>query len=270
MTLDELVEEYTKSPQYTKLAASSQTLYKHCIHTLQAHFRGTEITAIKRSDLVKLSNRLSNTPATANLVVRIASILFSFAMDIDEIPFNPAARVKKLKIGSHARWHPEEVKKVIAYPDRVVSAAVALAWYTGQRESDILSLQWKDFRNGYINLIQTKTKLEMGIKAHADVVVFLESLRNGEPDHYYIVSGAKPIKDAAFRGRFARALDKLGMYKTFHGIRKGVACELAEKGRSTKEIAALLGHKTTRMAEFYAEQACEKRMSASAVESLTL
>lgn len=269
MTLDQLIEEYCKSPQYTKLAESSQGLYKHCIHTLQDNFRKVKIADIKRSDLVRLSNKLSNTPASANLVLRVASVLFSFAIDIDALPYNPAARVKKLKIGTHERWHPEEVKRAIGYPDRVVSAAVALAWYTGQREGDILRLQWKDYRNGYINLIQTKTKLEMGIKAHADVAMFLDGLRNGEPDHYYIVSGAKPIRDSAFRGRFSRAMERLGLYKTFHGIRKGVACELAEKGRSTKEIAAILGHKTTRMAEFYADQACGKRMAANAVDSLT-
>jgi integrase len=94
-------------------------------------------------------------------------------------------------------------------------------------------------------------------------------VRGVEPDDYFIVSGKNPISEQAFRGRFSRAMEKLGIHKTFHGIRKGVASMLAENGRSTTEIAAILGHKTTRMAEYYAEQACGKKLASNAVDNLT-
>jgi integrase len=60
----------------------------------------------------------------------------------------------------------------------------------------------------------------------------------------------------------------LGINKTFHGIRKGVACSLAENGRSINEIAAILGHKTIRMAAYYADQASGKRLAENAVSSI--
>lgn len=269
MTIDELVREYRKSPGYMKLSLSSFRTYDHCINTILDHFRGRKLTDIRRSDMVRLMNSLASTPASANLVIRVASVLFSYAVDMDEVPYNPVLRIKKLKIGSYERWHPEEVTKAITCEDRIVSAAVALAWYTGQRESDILTMKWGDLRDGYFVLTQKKTKLEVGIKAHADVLAYLSGLRNEEPDHYYIVSGENPVKGQAFRARFSRAMKKIGIGKTFHGIRKGVASTLSENGRSTTEIAAILGHKTTRMAEYYAEQACGKKLAASAVDSLT-
>jgi integrase len=60
----------------------------------------------------------------------------------------------------------------------------------------------------------------------------------------------------------------LKMNKTFHGIRKGVACSLAENGRSVNEIAAILGHKTIRMAAYYADQANGKKLAENAVSSM--
>jgi integrase len=270
VNLKSLTDQYYKSPQFRKLAHTSQKLYTYAINSILDHFRGVKITDIKRSDVMKMTNSMSDKPASANLILRVASVLFSFAMDIDELPYNPASRVRKLKIGSHSRWHPEEIRTAIAHKDRIISVAIALAWYTGQREGDILGLQWKDFKNGYINLIQTKTRAEIGVKVHPELEAILSRIKSDEPDHFFIVSGRKSISGQAFRGRFLRATNDMGVYKTFHGIRKGVASELAERGRSTKEIAAILGHKTTRMAEYYAEQACGKKLASNAVDSMSL
>jgi len=269
MTLDNLLKMYWKSPGYKRLAPTSQKIYDSYCYKLVKRFGSQNIATLKRSDMIKMLNEFSDKPASANLLLRVASVLMSFALDMDEIPYNPCARLKKLKIGSHERWHPGEVREAIATGDRVVATAVALAWYTGQREGDILGLQWKDLRDGYISLVQSKTKAEMLIKGHPDILKLLAALRGGEPSHYYIVSGQKPISGQAFRGRFARAMDKAGVSKTFHGIRKGVASELAESGSSTTEIAAILGHKTTRMAEYYAKQASGKKMAEAAVDNLT-
>ena len=269
MNIDRLIKEYWKSPNYKALSEKSRQIYDSYFHRIADHFREKDVATIKRSDVIKLVNEYADRPAAANMVLSVSSVLFSFAMDIDAIPHNPAARVRKLKTGSHERWFPKEVASAISVNDRIVSVAVALAWYTGQREGDILGFQWKDIKNGYISVIQSKTNVEIAIKLHPDLLTILNAVRGDEPEHYFIVSGQKPIKDQAFRGRFKRAMDKLGIYKTFHGIRKGVASDLAENGRSTKEIAALLGHKTTRMADYYAKEASEKKMAASAVNNLT-
>ncbi len=269
MTLDKLVKEYWKSPGFKALSPSSQRSYDHCTNYLTNYFRGREIESIKRSDMIKLANDLSDRPATSNLTVNVASVLFSFAMDIDALPYNPAARLKKLKIGSHTRWHVEDARKGVQVHDRAVRMAIILAWHTGQRESDILKMKWGDIREGYIHVTQAKTKIELKIKVNTNMIPALNEARGAEPEDYYILSGKKPLSPQAFRGRFRRHMDAIGVYKTFHGIRKGVACDLAENGRSTKEIAALLGHKTERMASFYAKQANDTKMAASAVDSIT-
>lgn len=269
MTLEQLLIEYTESPGFTKLSGKSKAAYIHCADLMVEHFKDTKISDIRRSDVIRYMNDNAHRPAAANLSVRVLSVLLSFAVDMDYIPYNTALRVKKLKTGSHLRWDPEEVKSVIALGDRKISTAVALAWYTGQREDDILSMRWQDFKDGYISIIQGKTNLEMKIKAHPDLIEYLESIRGDEPEGYYLVSGPSRMGNSAFRRMLRRRTNKLNILKVFHGIRKGVACSLAENGRPINEIAAIMGHKSIRMAAYYSEQANGTTLRSNAVDSLS-
>jgi integrase len=129
-------------------------------------------------------------------------------------------------------------------------------------------MQWKDFDGQYIAVVQAKTKLEMKIKAHPDLISYLESIREDSAPTDFIVSGKKVFQSSAFRGMLKRRLDALGIHKVFHGIRKGVASSLAENRAPLSEIAAMMGHKSMRMAAYYAEQANNKVLTDHAVDSL--
>lgn len=266
MTFEKLFDQYMKSPGFRNLSVRSKQLYIYCGKQLSDYFGNKDVDKIKRSTLLALQEERQTRPAHANLLIRVSSVVFAYAVNMDIIPFNPASRLSKLKVGSHIKWSPEEVKKVIEFGDRKISTAVALAWYTGQRESDVLNMRWCDYDGQYISMIQKKTGLEMAIKVHPDLGEYLNKIRG--PDNEYIVSGQNRMSSSAFRGRLRRRTDKLHIDKVFHGIRKGVASALAENGRSVNEIAAILGHKTIRMAAYYAEQASNKTLTENAVDNL--
>lgn len=268
MTFEELFAQYEKSPGFGKLSAKSKQSYMYCSKRIAAMLGGTDVKEMRRSTFIKMQGDMKDTPALANLFTRIASIAFSYGVDLDIISANPVAGLKSLKTGGHEKWNPEEVRQVIALNDRKISTAVALAWYTGQREGDILSMRWSDYKDGYISLAQQKTGQEMKLKVHPDLEAYLDSVRGTEPDDYFMVSGASQVTGGSFRVTFRRKMDSIGIKKTFHGIRKGVACSLAENGRSVNEIAAILGHKTIRMAAYYADQASGKRLAENAVSSI--
>lgn len=268
MTFENLVNQYVKSPGFEKLSQTSKSVYMYGADNLIRHFKDADITKLRRSDFFKFQQELTSKPSVANLSIRIASVLFSYAVDMDIAAANPVANMKKLKGGSHERWSVEEVSRVIALNDRKISTAVALAWYTGQRESDVLSMRWSDYDGDYIRVIQQKTGVEMKIKAHPDLVRYLNELKNKNPADY-IVSGTNRMSGPAFRNMLKRRLDKLGIRKVFHGIRKGVASSLAENGRPISEIAAIMGHKSIRMAAYYAEQASGTTLRENAVSNLT-
>jgi integrase len=216
-----------------------------------------------------MKDEMSNRPGSANLVLRVASILYGYALDRDLVAANPVANMKKNKLQGHEKWNPEEVRKLISEADERISIAVALAWYTGQREGDILAMRMGDYADGYITLTQSKTKTEMKIKVHPDLEAILYAIASKRNPESYIVSGTKIMGDSNFRKLFASESKRLGVQKVFHGIRKGVASSLAENGRPISEIAAMLGHKSIRMAAYYAEQADSTKLAESAVSNLT-
>ena len=51
-----------------------------------------------------------------------------------------------------------------------------------------------------------------------------------------------------------------------HGLRKAAARRLAEAGCSSKEIAAITGHKTLAEVERYTREADQERLSKSAIQ----
>lgn len=269
MTFEELFRQYSSSQNFTKLSVRTQQSYDYGARQLEDFLGDLDVSTLKRSHFIRFQEKYANKPATANVAIRVASIVFAYAVDIDLVPYNPVARMKKLKIGSHEKWELDEVASIIALGDRKASTATALAWYTGQREGDILKMRWCDIQDGYITITQEKTGMEMKIKAHPDLCAYLDGIKNNEPPENYVVSGSRKMNSSAFRGMFKRRTEKAGVNKVFHGIRKAVASNLAENGRPISEIAAMMGHKSMRMAAYYAEQASGKKLTESAVSNLT-
>lgn len=269
MKLSKLINDYYRSSAYRGLTTNSKTIYKYGLEKLIDELGDREADQIKRSDLIKFSEKFSKTPAAVNVSLRAISVVFTYGMDHDVVQFNPASRMKKMKVGSHKRWSIMDVKKLVGTNDRRVSTAVALAWYTGQREGDILSMKWADYKDGHLRISQQKTKVELKIKVHPDLVGYLDGIRGDSPDDHYIVSGAKRLNPSTFRFAFKQRAMDVGVKKVFHGIRKGVACALAESGRPISEIAAMLGHKSIRMTAYYVEQADNAVLIDSAVSNVT-
>jgi integrase len=263
----DVIREYRASPAYRSLADTSKRQYTSSLSRLETEFGEKKITEVKRSDIIRLTNKMGNTPAMANRVARVTSVLFSFALDMGVIDHSPAVRLKKQKIGTLAKWEPEEVFRVIALKHPVVSPAVALGWFTGQRESDILSAQWTDITdNGTIlQVIQQKTGMVMEIELHPALQKYLKKIRK-KSDSPYIVG--KKMSSSAFRAMFKQAIEKIGIHKTFHGIRKGVASYLAEVEVTASGIQRLLGHKSLSMATLYTNQAAAKKLIKYAVKSI--
>ena len=100
---------------------------------------------------------MADRPATANNVTRIGSIFFNFAIDMEYIHANPATRISPLKTGTLKRWDVEQIMQVIALGHRRISTAVALAYYTGQREADVLKMRWTDIKDNCLHVTQSKT-----------------------------------------------------------------------------------------------------------------
>lgn len=227
-SVNEVVGEYVRSDAFKSLAYSSQRQYSQALEHFELRFRSRDIKRIKRSEINTLLQELQATPAMANRMARVISVLFSYAIDHNYVSANPTSRLKKMKTGSWAKWSLDEVQKVIALKDRVVSTAVALAWYTGQRESDVLRMRWDSISNGTISVRQFKTDKVVLIKIHPDLAQYLKTI---EHVGSYIVSGDEPMSKARFRKKFMSKIAEVGLeHRVFYGIHKGFASSLVDAG----------------------------------------
>lgn len=266
MIVRHLISEYVTSSRYQKLSQNSRSQYWQAMKKIDDAIGEKPLDTVRRSDFVRMHDKLGVTPATANRVSSVASVLFNYAVDMDYIGANPATRIKAYKLNEWSRWELDEVKKVISKGNLIVSTAVALAFYTGQRESDILNMKWTDIRNGSIFVKQSKTGKELEIKMSPDLTLYLSSIPRTGP---YIIGGHTKLTGPWFRKQFKAFTRGLKIERTFHGIRKTVGAILAERGKNTNEIAAILGHKTLEMAAKYTRQANETKMISSAVDALS-
>jgi integrase len=269
-TVNDVIQEYINTRKFRALTTSSSFQYLSAIDRIKKLIGDTPLANLKRSDVLRAVESLNQTPAVANMFARVCCIIFNHAVDMDYISSNPAARIRMAVINTWQKWELDQVFAVVRLNHRIVSTAVALAFFTGQRESDVLRMRWSDIKDGTLRVLQQKTGHYLEIKVSKDLQEYLDALNHQGSKSDFIVSGATQMNGNSFRNVFKRVTRSIGIDLPFHGIRKTVGCHLAEKGRSTNEIAAVLGHKTLAMAAHYTRQASDKKMIASAVADLTL
>ncbi len=265
MNVNDIITEFVNTRRFISLSDSTKRQYWSALQDIEKRFGNMDVTEVRRKDLIRAHNELSKTPAIANRIIQVASVFFNYAIDMEYVNSNPASRVKRIRLNSLPRWDLAEIDRVIAVGHPVISIAVALAFHTGQRQSDLLNMRWEDVKDGSIKVVQQKTNHSMVIKLSKQMEAMLKAHPVRGP---YILSGPVQMSGAAFRNMFKRVTRSVGIELPFHGIRKTVGSVLAERGASTNEIAAILGHRTLEMAHLYTKQANQTKMIASAVNAL--
>ncbi|PWC54627.1 tyrosine-type recombinase/integrase [Azospirillum sp. TSO22-1] len=100
--------------------------------------------------------------------------------------------------------------------------------------------------------------------------------QKGRPVPMTIVVGERgaSFTEDGFRARFfklVRELEKKEWVRpglTFHGLRHTAATMLADAGCDTRDIQAVLGHRTAAMSEHYAKDADRRRRATAAITKL--
>lgn len=129
-------------------------------------FEGRSIAAITREDVQKWFRSLHATPAAANRSAPILSVIMRQAEAWGYRPenSNPCAGIRRYRQGRSGRFlSPEEYCRLGAVLDRHEAyrpfhvAAVRLIALTGCRKSEILTLEWRFYRDGNVHLPDSKT-----------------------------------------------------------------------------------------------------------------
>ncbi len=174
----------------------------------------------------------------------------------------------------HYDFVSQQIEEVVADRQEALAdktgRAFDLLYYTAQRIGDVAKMRRADIGEKGLYVKQQKTGVELTIPIHPGLRRSLNA-HGIHGQHLVARLDGKRLSTKMLQKLVNEAIKAAGLAEGCvpHGIRKGVLRQLAESGKSTKEIAALSGHKTLKEIERYTEAADQGRMVIAAINSLT-
>ncbi len=279
-TVAELCERFLVEYLPSKKRPPTQSTVRNYDSSIRCHIvpklGKKKVNTIKLQDIERLHQSLRQKPYTANRMLSVLQQAFdqAEAWGWREQHTNPVVHVDR---------YPEErrgaKKDVMLSPDQMAAlldaieqyeqdggdpyscGAIRLAFWTGWRIGEVLSLQWKhvDLETGIAKLTHTKTEAEEYRQLPDEAIRVLESLDEvvGNP---YVFPGIgttghiTTVKKAWQRVRKDAELDSLeglGALR-LHDLRHNVVSWDVSRGASLEVAGKNVGHKSRQATEIYA------------------
>ncbi|MBY0569099.1 MAG: tyrosine-type recombinase/integrase [Hyphomonadaceae bacterium] len=273
-SFDSLILSYYRSPLFISLSPASQKNYKRLLDRWRGKHGSKPVRDLQRKHVMEhLAERYEQAgPEGANGLRKVLKIICRFALDGGWRGDDPTFKVKKYKPPGEgfAPWSDEDIATFLQHWESGTRERLALCllYYLGQRRGDVVRLGRQHRTRDAIRFKQSKTGTELTIPIHPDLKAVLDELPNDNLTFLTTAYG-KPFSAAGFGNWFRGACDKAGLSKrSAHGLRKAAARRLAEAGCSSKEIAAITGHKTLSEVERYTASADQERMAREAISKM--
>ena len=218
---------------------------------------GAELIAEQRGKLLD-SGRANS---TVNRYIAALSHAFSTARKWRWISANPCEGMRLAEPEGRTRFLDQDERERLLDACRqsaqgLLFPIVLLALSTGMRRSEILGLTWADVDLKHRTICLTCTKNGdrrlLPLVCHAfEVIERLAKVRR--IDSQLLFPGLDPGKPVDFENAWQTALARARVSNfRFHDLRHSAASELAMRGATPSEIAAILGHRTLAMVKRYA------------------
>ena len=269
-SLKALAHEYYASPEFRERKPGTQRVYRLVIDELVAKHGHKPVALIERRHVKRWRDARAETPGMANMVVKVASVLFMFAVESEYRRDNPAAKIKLFRLGEHRAWSPEELARFEARwkPGTMQRRAYAIARYTGQRCGDVAAMTRRSRKHGVIHVRQQKTGKTLAIREHHQLTA---ELARGEHGHMSLLvrEDGSSFDGESLSPWFAEAIEAAGLPDdcVMHGLRKVAARDLADAGCTEHEIASVTGQSLSEV-QRYTKAADQGRLAAAAILKL--
>ena len=197
------------------------------------------------------------------------SAFWQFAIEHQRLPLghNPARGIFKLhkKKRITKRWSQEVIDKFDAAATPPLRLALYLLLYTGQRECDVITMQWDHIRDGMIRVKQRKTSEVVWIAIDPALRLILD--QTPRINEYILNSDrGRPFGSSnALSKAIGRTLKDIGVEDhSGHGLRVSAACALKEAGCSDDLVAAITGHTNMKTLRIYLKEVDRQQLAREA------
>ena len=135
-------------------------------NNIQPWFKGRPVAGITRRDVLEWFESLHAKPASANRSLPVLSVILRQAEVYGYRPedSNPCKGIKRYRRRARERFlSPEEIRRVVEVLNRydgtrpLQAAVIRLLLLTGCRKGELLTLKWRDYREGKLFLRDSKS-----------------------------------------------------------------------------------------------------------------
>lgn len=149
--------------------------------------------------------------------------------------------------------------------------AAALALYSGQRQSDVLKMDWSMIREGVIHVRQEKAGTRLWVPLRRDLAAILETVPHSSTR---ILTNASGLPwQTGFKASWGAAMNhpEFSAFRlrklVFHGLRKSAVNALLEAGCTEAEVSAITGQ-SPEMIRHYNRMVDRKKLARSGMTKL--
>ncbi|MCG2777439.1 MAG: tyrosine-type recombinase/integrase [Desulfobacterales bacterium] len=276
---EELIERYKEN---FRDQTSFQTAKRFFMKDFLEYFgRDTLLSKITYGDLEAYKNHLMRTPtarkgtirkpATVNRTMICLHQVFDKAVKwelMERSPFDKGNSLLLKENNKRIRYlTEEEIPRLLAECPKHIKQVVICAINTGMRKGEILSLKWKQVKNGFIYLTETKTDEPREVPINDELAQLFKEIRKeqGMESEYVFTyrhnedkiidikhpvrkRRPAPLKRLYNLHSFLTAVRRAGIKDfQFRDLRHTCASHMVMRGRNLKEVQELLGHTDMKM-----------------------
>lgn len=264
-TFGDAIARYRKN-EVPKLAKSTQKIFRYDIQHVEAYFQTAPLDQIRPVHIRKFLDKHKDKPTTANRCKRLFSNIFNHARGWGYTDAqNPCEGIRGHSLDKRTVYVSDDLyDAVYMQASQPLRDAMDLAYLTGQRPGDTLSMDEDNIVNGHLILEQEKTKQPLRIVVSGKLKQVIKRIQKRKKGFNIVTSAllvnehGKKMTPAVLRNHFAEAR-KLAIAANpdneqaiknfwFYDLRAKAADDTSE-ARGDQAASDLLGHdsvKTTK------------------------
>ena len=275
-TLGAAAAVYLASPEYKGLGKDRRDRLRQCLDPIVETHGEKRMNRMKRRDFRAIHNEVADKYSSANQRVCVLRRLCEVAIELGWRTDNPACGIKMLSAppGGHHTWSEWEINQYVAthLPGTLAHTVMTLMISTGASIIDVVRLGWANIQGGRVIYQRSKTSRSGGptisIPILPDLAVLLDQLPK-DATTFLQTSEGKQRSHNALGDLMRNWCNAAGLPRcTSHGLRKALACRVAEGGATAHQIAAWTGHKTISEVERYTRAAKRAKLADDGLKAI--
>lgn len=247
-------ERYEARYKAKEIAAGTIKQYRGIRARIEYGFSEFQPSMVRTSDITAFLDEYENTPNIANRMLTVIKAIFERGVRRGLCDSNPAYGIKRFEEKQRVRYlHDWEFNAIRSQANPQTQLIMDMCYLTGQRISDVLSIQHKDLTDAGVYFKQGKSGQRVLVNTSdelARVVREAKALHRVMALYLFHPTGkATRYSYRAIRDSYKRAADKAKVKDTgLHDIRAKAATDAEAEGIDPQ---ALMGHASSAMTKRY-------------------